>query len=65
MSALDVNCFLNIGKSGEEVRLLCPVSLRPCAQLLLLGMQVNVYHTAFPHVPWQGLLWQFLATARI
>ena len=37
MSALDVNCFLNIGKSGEEVRPMRPMCPSPDARLLLLG----------------------------
>ena len=51
MSALDVNCFLNIGKSGEEVCPLRPKRTSPDAQLLFWGMQVEFCHAAFRRVP--------------
>ena len=60
MSALDVNCFLNIGKSGEEVcalRLLRPKCTSPYAQLSFWGVQANICHTAFCNGPtWPDLL---------
>ena len=56
MSALDVNCFLNIGKSGEEVRPLVLNVPKPLCPAAAVGHASQEIHTGLCHVSWQGLL---------